>query len=140
MRKKRRCGSSGTSSRRRSASSRRASSDCAAIELTERIQAIKVTSLLGGKGFPLSLVNYALNAQSKMVDAMNVYEQVATLLQKATQSDGQAKDDMLASASSLITIADKLMGDGYGDYINAQVTAGTYTPQLTAPPGSGLGG
>ncbi|HZP89756.1 MAG TPA: hypothetical protein VFC04_02025 [Actinomycetota bacterium] len=95
-------------------------------------------SIFGGKGFDLAFVNYAINSQTKLADALKLYEQVGGLLQMAAEADGGQRSALLDRASAVLDVASTLFSDGYNDYVNLKNTAGIFTP--TAIGGSGAPG
>ena len=101
---------------------------------------IDVPTVVGGKGFTVEFVNYAINAKTRFVEALDLYQRVATLAETASTMQGQAKNSVLDSASGILATADKVMNDGYTDYIQAQTVAGTYVATLPNPPTTGATG
>lgn len=82
-------------------------------------------------------------SKSAMSHAITMYEESAILLGLAADATGDLQADLLSSAKELQTSADTLFADGYQNYFDAQVEAGTYQPTQPAtglPGGAGLPG
>jgi hypothetical protein len=101
---------------------------------------IDVPTLVGGKGFTVEFVNYAINSKTRLVEAVDLYQRVASLLETASTIQGEARTSVLDAASGILATADKVMNDGYNDYVQAQIAAKTYVPSLPNPPATGATG
>src|SRR5581483_7658734 len=99
---------------------------------------VSPAAIFGGKGFDLAFVNYAINSQTKLANALKLYEQVGSLLQMAVEAGGVQRTTLLDRASAVLDVASTLFNDGYNDYVNLKNTAGIFTP--TAIGGSGAAG
>jgi hypothetical protein len=104
------------------------------------LDAIDVPKLAGGKGFSVEFVNYLINSKTRFVEALNLYQRVASLIQTAAKAEGPTRASILDSAQGVLDTANKVFGDGYDDYVQAQVDAGTFVPTFASGPGaSGAG-
>ncbi len=99
---------------------------------------VSPAAIFGGKGFDLAFVNYAINSQTKLANALKLYKQVGSLLQMAVEAGGAQRTTLLDRASAVLDVASTLFNDGYNDYVNLKNTAGIFTP--TAIGGSGAAG
>jgi hypothetical protein len=101
---------------------------------------VDVPKLVGGKGFTVEFVNYAINSKTRFVEALDLYRRVASLVESASTLQGGARISVLDSASGILTTADQVMNEAYSDYIQAQIAAKTYVPSLPNPPTTGATG
>jgi len=100
----------------------------------DAIDAIDVTALITNKGFGQTFAGYMVNSKASFGYALKLYEQSANLLQMAAGARGDLRTQLLASAKSLLDEANGLFGEGYNDYVNAQVIAKIYHPSQAVPP------
>jgi len=104
----------------------------------DAIDKIDVTSLITNKGFGQTFAGYMVNSKASFGYALKAYEQSANLLEMAAGASGDQRTRLLASAKSLLDLADGLFAQGYNDYVSAQVMAHVYHPPQPIPPqGSG---
>lgn len=96
----------------------------------ERIDAVEIVA---GKGFDKAFVLYVLNAQSRMTQALQLYEQAALLAQEAAAADGEAASTLAERATAVADVASRLFADGYQDYDEARLLAGIFQPVPVVP-------
>lgn len=102
-------------------------------EAADGFEQVQVTSIVGGKGFDESFVNYAINSKARMTEGLRLYQQVAAMIEQGVQLSGDQRTTLLATAKAVLDQANTIFGEGYNDYIQAQTIAGTFTPTI---PGS----
>jgi hypothetical protein len=99
---------------------------------------VDLTTLIRGNGLDLATTNYLLNSQSRMLDGVDLYGQVAKLVKTAVTADDPAVTAAaIAEAKALLPVATRIFNDGYSDYTEARAKAGLVQP---APGLSGLSG
>lgn len=108
-------------------------SDSSAVQA---ISAVNVDSEFANKGFDVATINLAFNAQSKMKAALQLYQQVFDLMQKASLAQGKQITSLAKDAQGIKTTADSLFSSGYTDYSNLKSAVGIN--QIPQP--QGLGG
>ena len=132
--------------------------DASAKEATEAASAIETTAseaadamgkvdaaslLQQHQDLPGTFTREIATSKSAMSHAVTMYEESAILLGLAADATDNLQADLLSSAKELQTSADTLFADGYQNYFDAQVDAGTYQPTQPAPGlpgGTGLPG
>ncbi len=95
---------------------------------SKAIDGVDLVEVIRDKGFSLDLVNYLLNSQTRMVEGLDLSEQVALTLQEAAQSNGAEREALLASAAGVWPTAKKVFDEGYSDYIQAETMVGLFNP------------
>jgi hypothetical protein len=101
------------------------------------------TLLQQHQDLPATFTREVATSKSALSHAVTMYEESAALLGLAADATGDEQADLLSSAKELQTSADTLFADGYRNYFDAQVDAGTYQPSQPAsglPGGTGLPG
>ncbi len=100
------------------------------------IDGFDLLGAIRGKGFSLALTNYLLNSKSRMVDGLNLFQQVALALEQAAKSPPSERGHLIASAGGVLSVAKLVFSDGYSDYVQAQSIARLFAPTLPgqAPP------
>jgi hypothetical protein len=91
---------------------------------------IDAVGIVRDKGFDDVFVLHVLNAQTRMVEALKLYEQSALLAQQAAQAEGDQATELAARSKAVLDVAKQLFAEGYQDYVEAQFTAGVLNPQL----------
>jgi hypothetical protein len=105
------------------------------------IGGVNVSSEFGNKGFSVVTINYAFNSQSKMKDALALYQKVFDLMLRASSAQGKAITALAKDAQDIQTTANSLFNDGYADYSNLKTAVGINSvPQGLGPGGSGFPG
>lgn len=125
----------GTSSTKDAVSAAKTAASQAA-DAAKALDTIDVPRLVGGKGFTKDFVIYAINAKTRFVESMHLYQRVASLIETATKTSGATRSSILDSAKGVLDTANQVFSEGYSDYVEAQTDAGTFTPTF----GTGAGG
>jgi hypothetical protein len=85
---------------------------------------VNLPDLIRDKGLDLATTNYLLNSKARMVEGLQLYSQVADLVQTAVTSDDPAVTDaLIAEAKQLAPIAKSIFDEGYSDYTQAKAAA-----------------
>ena len=115
-----------------------------ASEAADAMAKVDAASLLQQhQDLPGTFTREIATSKSAMSHAVTMYEESAILLGLAVDATDDLQADLLSSAKELQTSADTLFADGYQNYFDAQVDAGTYQPAQPAaglPGGTGLPG
>lgn len=103
---------------------------------------IGASRMVGGHDFTQDFVLYVLNSKDGFALGARLYREAALLTSMAAAADeGQARDDLVARARSVQSLAEQAFSGAYSDYVQAQIMAGVYTPQNLVPqPAAGLTG
>jgi hypothetical protein len=107
-------------------------------DAADALNAIDVPKLVGGKGFTKEYVNYAINSKTRFVEAMSLYQRVASLIETAATTSGPTSSSILDSAKGVLDTANQIFSEGYSDYVEAQTDAGTFVPTFAS--GGGVPG
>ena len=89
--------------------------------------------LIEGKGFSRDFVLYIINSKGNFVRAMELYREAGELLRLAAQAEGPQRDELVARAAAITSIANEVFTRAYADYVEAQTEAGTFAPQAPVP-------
>jgi hypothetical protein len=106
--------------------------DQAAAAATQ-LEAIDGVGLVSGKGFDETSVLYVVNSQARLTQGMQLYAQAAGLAQDAATAPTRQARSLAERASAIADIAKGVFDDGYRDFVELQVRAGTYQPQIATP-------
>ena len=96
---------------------------------------VDATSIVSDKGLDVDFVLYITNSKDQLVKSLQLYEQAAELVKMAAAAQGADRADLIARARGVIDVASALFDEGYNDYVQAQIAAGTFSPPA---PTSGL--
>jgi hypothetical protein len=107
-------------------------------DAADALNAFDVPKLVGAKGFTVQFVNYAINAKTRFVEALSLYQRVAALIETATKATGPTSGEILTTAKGVLDTANQVFSEGYSDYVEAQTEAGTFAPTFAS--GGGLPG
>ena len=102
----------------------------AAKSAAENLDAIKEVELVAGKGFQEHAVLYVINAKSRMVQGLRLYEQAALLSETAAAATGNDATELAKRASQIVKLAKDVFADGYQDYVEFQFLAGIFQPTV----------
>lgn len=109
-----------------------AASARSAIRLIDQIPA---TDLLRGKDLSAEFVLYVVNSQGNLLWGLRLYREGALLTALAVEAEGEsARDDVVARARGVLTVADEVFARGYSDYVEAQAVAEVFTPVAPGVP------
>src|SRR5512134_3954723 len=94
----------------------------------ENLEAIEAAALVAGKGFDAEVALFVINSQSRMAQALRAYENAALLAADAAAAGDEQGIALARRAKEQVALARDIFADGYQDYIEVQVRAGTYQP------------
>lgn len=94
----------------------------------ENLEAIEAAALVAGKGFDAEVALFVINSQSRMAQALRAYENAALLASDAAAAGDEQGVGLAKRAKEQVALAKDIFADGYQDYIEVQVRAGTYQP------------
>ncbi|HEU4528338.1 MAG TPA: hypothetical protein VFT80_10460 [Actinomycetota bacterium] len=94
----------------------------------ENLEAIEAAGLVADKGFDAEVALYVINSQSRMAQALRAYENAALLASDAAAAGDEQGVGLAKRAKEQVALARDIFADGYQDYIEVQVRAGTYQP------------
>lgn len=94
------------------------------------LEAVDAVGLVAGKGFEATFVNYVLNAQSRMVQALKLDRQSGLLSADAAAAPKEQAVELASRAREVADLAKELFADGYQDYVEVQFAAGIYQTQV----------
>lgn len=94
----------------------------------ENLEAIEAAALVAGKGFDAEIALYVINSRSRMAQALRAYENAALLASDAAAAGDEQGIGLAKRAKEQAALARDIFADGYQDYIEVQVRAGTYQP------------
>ena len=108
----------------------------------DALHKIDPSSMVSGKGVEdAAFVRDLLNGRFKMEQGLRMAAQAATLLGQAAAAGTDAERTMLlGDANKAFEVAQTVFADGYTDWVNAQVTAGTYVAPGFGPSGAPVSG
>ncbi|HEX6230410.1 MAG TPA: hypothetical protein VF029_01700 [Actinomycetota bacterium] len=108
----------------------------------ETIEGVDVTEIVAEQGFERLFAVYLLSSQDGMVEGLGLYEQAASLVSLAAAAGEDERAELVASARSVLDLAERVFARGYADYVEAQAIAGALgavgpgaIPGLTGPTG-----
>ena len=81
-----------------------------------------------GKGASDIFVQDLLDAQTRMSEALSLFQQATMELTRATKATGADQKQLLSAASQDNILAGVIFDDGFAKWIRAQSLAGTYVP------------
>jgi len=88
---------------------------------------------IASKGFDVGQVDDFLNSQTRLQDALQLYQQAATIAVLAAKAKGAQVSAIAAEAAAVKASADKILGEGWTDYQNALSDGGLVQTPLGAP-------
>lgn len=105
------------------------------------IDAYKLVDQIRGKGMSEGQVDWFLNSQRRIVQALELYRESAATAALAIDATGGQRKAIAARANDIKATADAILKDGWSDYQNALGSIGiVQTPALsglTGPTGAG---
>lgn len=96
-------------------------------------QDVDEDALIRNRGFSRDFVLYIINSKGGLVRAMELYREAGELLRLAAEADGSQRDELVARAAAIASIADDTFAHAYSDYVEAQTEAGTFSPPAPVP-------
>lgn len=94
---------------------------------------VDLTTTIADQGFDVEETNYLLNSQSKVVHALELYEQSALLAQEALAAEGPERLALARRAVAVREIATSILDDGWNDYLQVMYAVGL--TQVAQPTG-----
>lgn len=92
-------------------------------------EGIEPSDLVGGKGLTREFVSYVIDAHDNLLEGLRLYREVALMTSMAVEAEeGPARDDLVARARGVLTVADEVFARGYSDYVQAQSLAEVFQP------------
>lgn len=99
----------------------------------QAFQEIDEGALIRNKDFTREFVLYIINSKGNFVRAMQLYREAGELLTLAAEAEGSERDELVAHAAAVTSIANEVFGRAYADYVEAQSLAGTFAPPAPVP-------
>ena len=99
----------------------------------QAFQEIDEGALIQNKDFTREFVLYIINSKGNFVRAMQLYREAGELLTLAAEAEGSERDELVARAAAITSIANENFGRAYADYVEAQSLAGTFAPPAPVP-------
>jgi hypothetical protein len=91
---------------------------------------VDAVAIVSGKGFDENFVLYLVNSKERMAEGLDLYRTAALLAQDAASATAQDAQELAARAKDVLGTAQKVFGEGYQDYIQARLKAGTFSPSI----------
>jgi hypothetical protein len=102
------------------------------------IKKVKLADQVRDKGFTVAEVNYFLNSQTRLVEALELYSRAAAVAAIAADASGDTQTSLADEAASIQATADQILQEGWTDYQNALFASGI--SQTPVPGGSSIPG
>ena len=100
------------------------------------LDAYRLVDHVSGKGMSEGQVDWFLNSQKRIVQALALYRESAATAALAIDATGVLRKAIAARAFDIKTTADAILKDGWSDYQNALASVSiVQTPALTGLPG-----
>jgi hypothetical protein len=99
----------------------------------QALQEIDQDALIQDKDFTREFVLYIINSKGNFVRSMQLYREAGELLSLAAGAEGSQRDELVARAAAITSIANEIFGRAYADYVEAQSLAGTFAPPAPVP-------
>ncbi|HEU4355033.1 MAG TPA: hypothetical protein VFT27_05540 [Actinomycetota bacterium] len=96
----------------------------------EKLEGIEAARLVAGKGFDAEVALFVVNSRSRMAQGLRVYEHAAKLASDAAAAEGSQAVELARRAKEAAALAKDIFANGYQDYVEVQVRAGTYQPVI----------
>jgi hypothetical protein len=102
------------------------------------LDGVNAVGIVSDRGLDREFVLYVLNAKTKLVGALKLYEQGAELVvMAANEPQAAASDALVERAAGVLDVARTLFDDGYSDYVEAQAAAELFEPVTSLPSATG---
>ena len=105
----------------------------AAKRAAAELDKIDAVGIVGGKGLDETFVLYVLISQTRMTQALRLYEQAALLASDAAAAEGGIATGLAGRAQGVVAVAEEGFADGYQDYTEARYRAGIFQPTPVQP-------
>jgi hypothetical protein len=99
----------------------------------QAFQEIDEDALIQNKDFTREFVLYIINSKGNFVRSMQLYREAGELLTLAAEAEGSQRDELVARAAAITSVANEIFGRAYADYVEAQSLAGTFAPPAALP-------
>jgi hypothetical protein len=106
-------------------------------EAVRTLQGVDLPTIIReNEGLDVATTNYLLNSKTRMVEALQLYGRVASIVAGATADgvDPGGADTLAAEAEALLPIAKQIFDEGYMDYSQALAEYELLTPTPGIPP------
>jgi hypothetical protein len=100
----------------------------------DAISKVKLADQVRDKGFTVAEVNYFLNSQTRIVEALQLYSRAAGVAAIAADASGHTQPALADEAASIQATADQILQEGWSDYQQALFASGI--SQSPVPAGS----
>lgn len=108
-----------------------------ALAAAGRLEDVAPTDLVGGRDLPADFVASVIDSHHDFLLSMDLYREVGLLLSMAIEAeDGSSRDDLVARTEGVHDGAERAFVRAYAGYLEAQISAGTFTPQAVGPTGT----
>ncbi len=98
----------------------------------DSIQKVSLADQLRNKGFSVGEVNYFLNSQTRIVEALQLYSRAAAVAILALDANGDAQSSLAKEAAAIQATADQILQEGWSDYQQALYAGGIAQTPLSA--------
>ncbi len=90
----------------------------------DAISKVKLADEIRDKGFTVGEVNYFLNSQARIVEALQLYSRAASVATIAADASGGTQAALADEAASIQATADQILQEGWSDYQQALFASG----------------
>jgi hypothetical protein len=103
----------------------------------DAIKKVPLADQIRDKGFTVGEVNYFLNSQTRLVEALDLYIRAASVAALAANATGDARTSLADEAAKIQATADQILQEGWSDYQQALYAGGI--AQTPLGPGTATG-
>ena len=100
----------------------------AASASSKAIGEVDVEALVKDKDLDVALVVRLLNSKRRFIQALDLYQQVGKLLERASAAPAGEREGLIVSAADFLDVATAVFADAYGDYSEALKATGLFAP------------
>ena len=98
----------------------------------DTIKKVPLADQIRDKGFTAGEVNYFLNSQTRLVEALDLYIRAASVATLAVDATGDARTSLADEAAKIQATADQILQEGWSDYQQALYAGGIAQTPLGA--------
>jgi hypothetical protein len=98
----------------------------------DAIKKVKLSDEVRDKGFSVAEVNYFLNSQTRLIEALQLYSRAAAVAAIAADASGDTQTALADEAASIQATADQILQEGWSDYEQALFSSGISQSPLAA--------
>lgn len=104
-------------------------------DAVQRLGELSPTDVVRGRDLSADFVADVIGSHGDFLLAMDLYRQVGLLLSMAVGAeDASAREELLARTAGVHDAAERTFAQAYNAYVEAQVAAGTFSPQQPVVP------